>query len=255
MALTKAEKRLAAELGFDESVCKLVKQRTGGPLQRALAPNDKFEFVAANGISVALSREQVDSLLPRLRSELHQQRYAAFWSNQFDDRGIHKCEEIVVLNNMHEDEFVRLQKTNGGNYGVSTEDLIERLKKWRGSFDLEVLGASGSWIAIRLQTLPKNICRFAEEVYDFCPDTVGQGVGLVQESDEPAAFRAARELCPKLSAKMQKKLAKERALFDSVKLPPAMRSELLAKSTPTDMGIRLLALAIRDSRELFLWWD
>jgi hypothetical protein len=253
-ALTKAEKRLAAELGFDEDVCKLVKQRIGGPLQQAMAFNDEFELVAANGISVALSREQINSFLAQLRSELQPRGYAAFWSDQFDARGMQKSEEIVVLNDIREDEFVRLQKTNGGNYGVSNDDLIARLEKWRSRFDFEIVGASGSWVALRLKTLPAKICQFAEEVYEFCPDIVDQGVGLANESDEPDVFQAARKLCPKLSTKMEKKLAQKRARFEKM-CPPELRAILNTKATPPEMGIRLLAVTMRDSRELFLWWD
>jgi hypothetical protein len=41
----------------------------------------------------------------------------------------------------------------------------------------EVVGASRDWAALAFSKLPEKMCAFAEEVFSFCPDSVGQGTG------------------------------------------------------------------------------
>src|SRR5262249_9472386 len=143
------------------------------------------------------------------------------------------------------------------NYGVSTGAILKRVQSWRGQCYLEIVGAGGAWVGIQFATLPKNVCAFAEEVYEFCPDTVEQGVGLQNEKDHPEKFEAARRLCPNLSAKMERKLKEQKARFEAMEIPPQLRALLKSSgfTTPTDMGIRLLAYELNESKQLFLWWD
>ncbi len=58
---------------------------------------------------------------------------------------------------------------------------------------------------------------------------------------------------------MQKKLDREEAQLAKMKLPPEFRKILEANggdcSTSTDMGIRLLAYDLKQTRQLYLWWD
>jgi hypothetical protein len=71
-------------------------------------------------------------------------------------------------------------------------------------------------------------------------------------------FKAARLLCPKLSRQMSQKLKEKKAESAKMKLALYMRAFVRvaeAISTSTEMGIKLLAYHLRESRELFLWWD
>jgi hypothetical protein len=42
-----------------------------------------------------------------------------------------------------------------------------------------------------------------------------------------------------------------------MKVPPQLRAMIESSgfTTPTDMGIRLLAYELNESKQLFLWWD
>lgn len=132
--------------------------------------------------------------------------------------------------------------------------LASHLQKGRRErYPLQVRGAYYDWVALDFEDLPADVCRFAEEVYEFCPDSVEQGVGLMQESKHPEAFAEARALCPELSPAMQAKLDERKKQFEvtraKYKLPPP------ALTTSTEMGIRLLARHIQTTKSLFLWWD
>jgi hypothetical protein len=156
-------------------------------------------------------------------------------------------------------EIVRLKRSAGGNYDVSAEDVLQRLAMWRCRCDFEVLGAGGSWVAIRFKTLPQNICQFAEEIYEFCPDSVEQGTSCLNENRAPEKFDAARRLCPRLSEKMQRKLYEETARIAAMDISPEFREWLQSSphafTTSTEMGIRLLAYELKQTKWLFLWWD
>jgi hypothetical protein len=263
MPLTSAEKKLAAAIGFDVDVCDIVKQQTGRTLHRLTAFTEDYKPQKTDGLSVEVGREDVEPLIALLQPRISKRGYRAFWSETYESNGAKKSEEIAVLKTTDDYAIISLRRSSGGNYDVSTGDLIKKLKEWKKRCRFHIAGAGGAWVAIQFESLPKNLCAFAEEMYDFCPDTVEQGVGLMNEGDDPAAFAAARKLCPKLSVKMQKKLDQQTSQIAQMKLPPQFREMLnqMEKpgaggfTTPTDMGIRLLAYHLKKSSQLFLWWD
>jgi hypothetical protein len=255
MVLTPAEKQLATALGFDEGVCKLIKQECRGPLLRLPALADGSGPAPVGAVAVALERDQVMATISKLQPSLLPRGYGAFWSEMFD--GSSRRVVVATLKCVDESEIIRLQQTNGRNYDVSTEDILQRLQSWRSQCDLQVVGAGVAWVAIQFATLPQSICAFAEEVYEFCPDTVEQGVSLQNEKDHPKKFEAARCLCPQLSDTMERKLKEKRARFHAMQVPPQIRAMIQSSgfTTPTEMGIRLLAYELNESKQLFLWWD
>jgi Domain of unknown function (DUF4253) len=258
MSLTSSEKRLAADISFDQDICGLVKQHANGALARLTAFTEDYRPESADGLSIAVNRDEVESIIDRLQPELRARGYRAFWSETYRSDGGKETDEIAVLKGLDDFQIIRLRRTSGGNYDVTMEDIIHRLKSWRKQCQFEVVGAGGAWVAIQFVTLPPNICAFAEEAYQFCPDTVEQGVGLKNESQDPEGFMAARKLCPKLSEALERKL-KERAAEFQATAPPQVRAFLQSGgggfTTPTDMGIRLLAYELTQSHQMFLWWD
>jgi hypothetical protein len=255
--LTAAEKDLALAIDFDEDICRLLKQFGGAPLRRLTRITEDYKEKEADGISISVERREVGPLIAKLQSNLRSNGYRAFWSEYRRPDGM-RTDELVVVKTTSEFEIIRLRRTDGANYGVMTEDVIAKLSQWRDRFEFEILGAASDWIAIEFKTLPQSICRFAEEVYLFCPDTVEQGVGLLRESDHPEVFEAARALCPALSPEMQERLQEQGAEFEEMDIPGELLEMLdsgMGYSTPTEMGIRLLAHEIRRSKQLYLWWD
>jgi hypothetical protein len=258
MALTAKERKLAAAVDFEEAICEIVKRRTGCKLSQPMGYTVKFKQVLVRGLSVAVSREDVERILGEVQPELRERGYRAFWSDIHSANGGKESDEIVVLKTNDPYAIVSLRCTNGANYDVSTLDVLERLKTWATRCQFHIEGAAESWVAISFDVLPDNHCAFAEEIFNFCPDVVGQGVGLLQEKDEPEMFKRARQLCPTLSLAMQKKLAAAKARFKKIKMSKELRNQLdqLARTTTsTDMGIRLLAYELARSKKLFLWWD
>jgi hypothetical protein len=64
-------------------------------------------------------------------------------------------------------EDLRLKKTNGINYDVTNNDIIERLSIWDAKYDLTISTVEADTVVIHLSMLPDDLDAFAREVYDF----------------------------------------------------------------------------------------
>lgn len=77
-------------------------------------------------------------------------------------------------------QIFRDQKTNGVNYNITTEDIINRLKKWEKEFSFKFDCVESDRFLFGFNTLPKDVDAFAKEVDQFCPDIV-QNLGSLDE--------------------------------------------------------------------------
>jgi hypothetical protein len=69
--------------------------------------------------------------------------------------------------------------TDGDEYDISNQDVIDRLKEWEINSPFDIIGADSDWVEIEFKILPKDLTAFAEEVHDFSPDAVEQGPGSI----------------------------------------------------------------------------
>ena len=266
--LTPTEQQLADATGVGAEVCLALKQLVPAKsLRRAHALDEMINIKPADAVALDVaSGDEAERVMNGLEPIVAAHGCRAFWSKRHESNGLEISDEVVVMKTADPYAIVRLRKSNGAEYNVSTDDILDRLRAWESICTFDCVGASHDWVAVKFWKLPENLCTFAAEVCTFCPDTVEQGVGLADESDDPEFFEAARELCPDVppvaSERMNRQLEQIEELGDDV--PEALR-ELLAnmKESPRfapgfaspDMGIRLLAEEIRRKRFLFLWWD
>lgn len=80
---------------------------------------------------------------------------------------------IVKLNDHY--QIVQFFGTAAGNYDLSHQNVINKLKDWEKLCDFEILGGGGDTLQLAFKTLPDDRVRFAEDVYEFCPDLMDQG--------------------------------------------------------------------------------
>jgi hypothetical protein len=260
MPMTPEEIAIVRELGFDEKLADFVRVQSRTPMKRLRAAQEDGSVRPAPGLSVAVADgDEAERLINGIRSRLMAEGYRAFWSERRAANGLRETQEVAIFKTTDPYLIVRIRGTDGANYDISTEDILNRLAAWEQLSAFEVVGASSDWVALQFGRLPENICAFAEEVCSFCPDSVEQGVGLARERDDPERFKAARLLCPEISVKADRS---EEIIQNVSRLAPGIAErfkELLAHaaeySTPTDMGIRLLAFDLSRKKYLFLWWD
>jgi hypothetical protein len=249
MELSLPERLLAVEVDFELDICRLIKQLARRELERIEIINFADQQIAVDGISILCNEDEVGEIIDNLQPKLLPRGYRIFWSNRRNFRGLTR-EELIVLKITDQFEIIRLKASNGLNNGISTEDIISKLMEWQTSCQVEVVGAAADWVAVRFHTLPADVGRFAEEVYQFCPDTVEQGIGLLREQDAPEIFAAAREFYPEISTEMKEYLSGYSYEFEF-----DLEGEAEFEETSTEMGIKLLAYQLYHSRYVFLWWD
>jgi len=121
--------------------------------------------------------------------------------------------------------------TNGVNYDIHAEDIIEQLTKWSAHMEFEVTEIDRSYVKLKLFSLPNNLPEFCREVYEFCPDTIDQGYGAIAESLEMAE-ETGTDIDPKLW-----------------KLAEGLDPE------SEDFGLKIMERDLPDKMALMLWWD
>jgi hypothetical protein len=270
MASSEEDEKLAQEAGFDPAVLALIRRHTRKKIERmTVRGSDGDSILPGPGLSVKVADGgAAEALMALLQPELGPLGHRAFWSTRRNPRGRREGDEVVVIKSTDRYEPLRVRHTEGGESDLSTDDIIARLRAWESLCRFDVVGAASDWVALTFETLPERICAFAEEVYLFCPDSVGQGVGLTPERQHPELFAAARELCPEISPAIGEKLKGKIDDIDAraADLPPeylAMLGNLkgagdgLASAAvrEAEMGVRLLAQDLKQKKYLFLWWD
>ena len=76
-------------------------------------------------------------------------------------------------------DILRLARADACNYDLDTEDIIGKLRAWHESCGIDIFHAETDTIELSLLKPPADVQAFAEDVYEFCPDIVDQGVRSV----------------------------------------------------------------------------
>jgi hypothetical protein len=165
-------------LKFDRQVAILVKEVSSEHLQRLVGYDEDDYQIIAPGIAVAVPEDKTDIILARLRRKLAPLHYLPFVVEM--NEGL-KRDRIGIIKGTDQYEILRIMHTNGAQYGISNEKLIDRLKEWEKIAPFTIIGADGDWVELEFRTLPKDLKAFAEDVYEFSPEAVEQGAGSVEE--------------------------------------------------------------------------
>jgi hypothetical protein len=169
---------VAKIIKFDHRVLILVKEETGESIHRLIGYDEKGYQIVADGICVPVSEDKTEFILSSLRKKLAPLKYMAFVVEINDGM---KTDKIGVIKGTDQYDILRVMYTNGDDYDITNQDVIERLKEWEKTSPFDIIGADNDWVEIEFKTLPKDLKSFAEEVYDFSPDTVDQGPGSTTE--------------------------------------------------------------------------
>lgn len=176
--LTPHEELLAAQIGFEAEILKLVKEAAPDSLHRMSGYDENGYQIVVNGLTASVPEQDTSRILGVLRRKLLPRKYLPFLIEV--NEGI-KTDRIGVLRGTDQYEILRVMQTNGDDYDIMNEDVIERLKEWEKLYPFEIVGAENNWVEIEFKAAPADLPSFAREVYDFCPDVVDQDLGSVEE--------------------------------------------------------------------------
>lgn len=163
---------------FDRQVLIIVKEMTHDRIGRLVGFDEGGYQIIAPGIVVSVPEDKAENIFAALRHRLQPLHYMAFVVEMNDAIKVYK---IGVLKGTDQYEILRIMHTDGDDYDISNQDVIDWLKELERKASFDIIGADSHWVEIEFKTLPKDLKTFAEGVYDFCPDAVDQGSGSVDE--------------------------------------------------------------------------
>lgn len=177
VTLSPYAEELAKTIKFDRQVLIMVKEETHERIQRLIGYDEDGYQIIAPGIAVTVPEDKSDCILFTLRRKLTPLKYMAF---VVEMNAALKVDKIGILKGTDKYEILRIMHTDGDEYDISNQDVIDRLKEWEKIASFDITGADSDWVEIEFKTLPKDLTAFAEEVYDFSPDAVDEGPGTVE---------------------------------------------------------------------------
>ncbi|PZO42346.1 MAG: hypothetical protein DCF19_07055 [Pseudanabaena frigida] len=121
--------------------------------------------------------------------------------------------------------------TNGANYDLETEDIIEHLILWDAKYGIELSDVSFDAVNITFIDLPEDLTELALDIYEFCPDIIDQHFGCMAEAIEM------------MEGAEQDIFADVRELIKGVDL------------TDENYGFELLKRSLALNKIVPLWWD
>jgi hypothetical protein len=178
VTLSPAAEELAKSIKFDRQVLIIAKGESQDHIGRLIGFDEEGYQIIAPGIAISVPEDRTDHVLSSLRKKLLPLRYMAFVVEM--NAGL-KIDKIGIIKGTDEYEILRIMHTDGNEYDISNQDVIDRLKEWEINSPFDILGADGDWVEIEFRILPRDLNAFAEEVYDFSPDAVDQGPGSIAE--------------------------------------------------------------------------
>lgn len=176
-SLSKDESDLLNKVGFDKEVFQIMKKEFNSKVLE-LIPDYIEDKPEIKGVYVTTKDE--DAAYKKvfdLKEQLKQKGYIIFISDLGYNENPYK---IGIIPGNDKYDSLRFMATNGINYDHDTNDVVEKLKEWDKTYGIEIIGSGMDFVEVRLERLPENLKAFSNEVYEYCPDSVDQGVGTIE---------------------------------------------------------------------------
>src|SRR5258708_7241568 len=97
MELTDGERELVAAVGFEEDICWLFKQRTGGSLRRLVGRDSEMEEIDVAGLVVASTSAEAEKVINDLQPGLGDRGYRLFWTELRQPNGLKERDGLCLI--------------------------------------------------------------------------------------------------------------------------------------------------------------
>lgn len=187
--LTIEDKELIEVTGFDAGIILKIRIYTdssfiiseGNPDISILFKDSSnyIEYTNRNmkGLVLQESKEKAEKMVQKLRSVLNNKGYQIYRSEM--NFG-YSPDKITILKTKDKYDLLRFEGTNGINYNLYIEDIIDQLKVWDSLYVLDIIAVGFDFIEADIRKLPKDMSGFCHDLYTFCPDIVEQGTGSIE---------------------------------------------------------------------------
>lgn len=133
----------------------------------------------SSGVSVVFNFERglsIEQILEQVRQHLPNGLVAFIGTQEWLGLEEHQGQEIAVGPGTSQFDILRLARSAGTNYDISTEDIIEKLKKYDKLLGIDITHATSDTVVFKLLKLPIDIKAFAKDIASFCPDALAYGL-------------------------------------------------------------------------------
>ena len=172
-------------MNLDDAAARLA-VLSGSPL-RPFATRDFGRDRNSDAKSVVVRNDAAQPLVARIRAELGPGLLAFVGCTHSLAEPPDEGSEVVVAQGNGQFDILRVAQSDAVNYGMETEDLIRKLEEYHSKYGIDIFHAETDTIEFRFTTVPKDLPTFCEDLYEFCPDIVDQGVGTVKELEKEIA--------------------------------------------------------------------
>jgi Domain of unknown function (DUF4253) len=174
--LSPQDRALITIVRMEPSVALQVKQ-SGRSIERLMGVTEDGKEVPIDGIVLNTEANGGLAAIKTLRAALSASPYHIYLLKHGFGHGPDK----VTVVRVDDYDYLDIARTNGNNYGIDHTKVVERYRKWDRKYGLNLVGAGPDWLEAEFTHSPANWNRFAQEVYEFCPDVVTQGTESVSE--------------------------------------------------------------------------
>lgn len=74
-----------------------------------------------------------------------------------------------------------VMRTNGINYGLTTEDIVQTLTQWDEHYGIDISDIHHDRLVVTFTSLPDDLSQLANKIYEFCPDVIDQHFGCMDD--------------------------------------------------------------------------
>lgn len=189
ISLATREIKLCDSLDIDTSIVKELREYTPNPIEAfhyslgKTYKNGKWieaDPMHLQGFVFDDSARRAYEIVFALKDKFRAKGYTIFLlENHFGIDG--QPDVLGVLKTGDEYTVLKQIGTDGINYNISNDSLIQIIEAFDEKYSLELIGASGDWCEFIINEPPKDWEQMAKDVYNICPDVVDQGTGSIRE--------------------------------------------------------------------------
>ncbi|MDU1911761.1 DUF4253 domain-containing protein [Fusobacterium sp.] len=177
--LSSSEEKILNEIGFDKELIMEVKSLIKSDFKQLPAIDQETGDVQKDKYYDGIYFEKYNDSYVKIKGKLEKNSYRVFlFETNYPEK------HVAVIKGKDKFDILKYRRTDGINYGLETEDIIEKVSEWDKKYEIDIIGCSRDWVLIKLNKLPQNLDEFSKEVYEFCPDIVDQGVGSIESLKE-----------------------------------------------------------------------
>jgi len=130
------------------------------------------------GYSFAVTRALGEKLIAEHHQRLRE-KGAYLFRHEKDHRDIE--DKIGLLPTRRWTDLIQVFQTNGANYDLMPADIVRWLEGFSTRNSVFITGVGWDWLEGRITGKVQNARKLAQQMYEFCPDIVEQGMGSVKD--------------------------------------------------------------------------